>query len=166
MITLLGKGESFGEMGILQNEKIRSADAYCLGNTIILKISEDIFLNLYNKSSRFVQNLLNIALIWLKNSNQHTKFAMLSSKDSSYRVLFLFKFLIDKFVDNEEIKKDKIELKLAFSDSVLATFAGMLKGNFSRGKKKLIEENLIKDNKKGHYTIYSYNEICKVLINA
>lgn len=166
MITLLSRGDCFGEMGILHKEKNHTANAFCLSKTTVFKINEELFLNLYNENIRFVQNLLTIALVWLKNSNQHTKFALLSSRDSSYRVLFLFKFLTDKFIEQKVIKDDKIELILPFSDTELATFAGMLKGNFNRGKKKLIEENLIRDNKKGHYTICSYKEVCRVLAEA
>ncbi|MBN1970593.1 MAG: Crp/Fnr family transcriptional regulator [Candidatus Delongbacteria bacterium] len=161
IISILGMGDSFGEIALLNENKERSLTIVSIHEVSLLKVDHSVFENLYNSSMAFVKNLLQIALERLKHSNEQTKYILLSAKDAKFRVYFVFKMLIKKFA-SDQIDNEIIDLIIPFNNSELATFACMLKSNFSRLKLKMIEEGVIFELEKGHYQIPRYDQIMKL----
>lgn len=159
MINILMRGDSFGEIAILADDRRRTSSIKALTKSSVLAIQRSSFLELYNCSVPFLQNMHRLAIQNLNLSNSLTTYAMLSSKNHTYKLSYLLNFLSTKYgktIDN------RVEINLPFNVSIIAQFLGVAKQQFNRSKKKLKDKGLIGGYGK-QITILDYREFKRFL---
>jgi len=141
LINILKSGDSFGEIGILQDDTVRTATVKCITDLTLLVIERKNFLAQYKSNRKIADNLIDILIGFLKHSNELTRYVMFSSRDASCRLGFMLDFLKDKY--GKPDGHNSFIINIPFNTGLIADFLGMKPQLFSRCKKNLVERGLI-----------------------
>lgn len=137
-ISLLTKGDSFGEMALILDKK-RNANVIAISNTTVLVIEKDNFIKFIRSTNNFIYNLLKMSFGWLEESNKLLE--SLALHNSKQGILNTIRIVANKF-GNQIGKKMIIPKK--FTHTELAGFSGTSRKNFTLSLKKLEEEGVIR----------------------
>ncbi|MEN3038753.1 MAG: Crp/Fnr family transcriptional regulator [Candidatus Kryptonium sp.] len=138
ILSILGPGEVFGEMSLLDGMK-RSATVSAITDTEVLIIYRDDFLNLLNKYPQIAISLLRELAQRLRKADMQIK--SLSLKDAEGRIGCVLIMLAD---DLGKMYKGKVIVEEIPTQQDLANMAGTSRETVSRILSKFEKQGLIK----------------------
>ena len=151
ILAMLGSGEVFGEMAILDGES-RSANALSQENCEVVTINREDFLSLLKTNNKVSLNLMTEFAIRLRKSDQQIE--ALSLDDAEHRIGVSILNLAEEM---GVIRKGKVTIdNLPFQQDI-ANMAGTSRETVSRIMKMFEERNML--TKEGHKVIipdYNY----------
>ncbi len=138
ILSILGPGEVFGEMSLLDGLK-RSATVSAIADTEVLIIYRDDFLNLLNKHPQIAISLLRELALRLRKADMQIK--SLSLKDAKGRIGCVLIMLAD---DLGKMYKGQVIVESIPTQQDLANMAGTSRETVSRVLTRFQKEGLIK----------------------
>ena len=142
ILAMLGSGEVFGEMAILDGES-RSANALSQENCEVVTINREDFLDLLKTNNKVSLNLMTEFAIRLRKSDQQIE--ALSLDDAEHRIGVS---LLNLAEDMGVIRKGKVTIQNLPYQQDIANMAGTSRETVSRVLKILENKNMI--SKEGH----------------
>ena len=142
IIALLGAGDFFGEMAILDG-KSRSANALAQENCVLVTINKEDFLDMLKNNFQMCMNLLEELAVRLRKSDQQIE--ALSLSDAEHRIGVSILNLAE---DRGVIKKGEVTIESLPYQQDIANMAGTSRETVSRVL-KLFEDRMLVS-KTGH----------------
>ena len=142
ILALLGSGDFFGEMAILDGES-RSANALAQEKCELVTINREDFLDLLKNNFQICMNLLEELAVRLRKSDQQIE--ALSLSDAEHRIGVSILNLAE---DRGVIKKGEVTIESLPYEQDIANMAGTSRETVSRVLKLFEDRMLI--SKKGH----------------
>lgn len=149
-LAILGSGDCFGEMALLDEEP-RSANAAAMSDTMIWTLGRREFLELLRTSHDLVLKLFRILSSRLRETNKMVEALIYS--DSRQRLVQILLELV-QYNQTREVKINQTEL---------AALAGLARETTSRLLKQLEEEGII--GRRGKTILLLENDLCQIMEN-
>ncbi|HXK50159.1 MAG TPA: Crp/Fnr family transcriptional regulator [Clostridiales bacterium] len=158
ILSILGQGDYFGEMSLLDNNK-RNANAIALDDLELLTIVRNEFLEVLHSNTNFTFNLLKTFAIRLRTTDIRVKSFFLD--DAQQKVLMMLYDMSEKMGVR---KGSHMVLKDMPVQTDLANLTGISRETLSRISKKFeMNELIVRDGK--DIIIPDYNEFVSRFIN-
>ncbi|WP_162987496.1 Crp/Fnr family transcriptional regulator [Metabacillus litoralis] len=138
ILTILKDGDYFGEMGILQYNEQRSANAEALQPCTAYTIHRSDFTKLLEKNPQISIKLLYVSMKRLRKANEMIR--SLTSLDARTRIL---KTLIDLSEDYGVVIEGKILIDLKLTHQQIADMSGVVRETVSKVLVELQQSNTI-----------------------
>ena len=138
ILTILKDGDYFGEMGILQYNEQRSANAEALQPCTVYTIHRSDFTKLLEKNPHISIKLLYVSMKRLRKANEMIR--SLTSLDARTRIL---KTLIDLSEDYGVIIEGEILIDLKLTHQQIADMSGVVRETVSKVLVELQQSNTI-----------------------
>jgi CRP/FNR family transcriptional regulator len=149
IIGIMVPGDFIALLAVLQNKKTYLATAVPLSKIIVKKIRKEEVFRKYQSSDLFRDRCLTCAVT--RSNTFHNHLVNSANSDIKEKVVNSLKLLYEKF---GRVEDEKQVLDLPFSKTVLANFIGIRRETLSRTITKLIDEQIIYNEKNSYILNY------------